>query len=121
MCKAIFQCANEFFLLLFECLSFDVIIAGMFLYVFSNKSKSLINRLLLRWGSSGVRVQDGEMFCLQKDFGGCCGSLGKSAIQKIVDNFCLNRKILPSSNGCKLIENGYGFVNSRKYLRFQHF
>ena len=28
------------------------------------------------------------------------------------------RKILSSSNGCKLAENGYRFVNSRKYLCF---
>ena len=39
----------------------------------------------------------------------------------MVDHFCLNWKILSSSNGCKLIENGYGFVNSRKYLCFAHF
>ena len=28
------------------------------------------------------------------------------------------RKFLPSSNGCKLVKNGYRFVNQRKYLCF---
>ena len=37
---------------------------------------------------------------------------------KMVDHFCLNWKILPSSNGCKLMNYGHCFVNSRKYLCF---
>ena len=40
---------------------------------------------------------------------------------KMVGHFRLNWKILPSSNGCKLIENGHRFVNLRKYLCFAHF
>ena len=40
---------------------------------------------------------------------------------QMVDHFRLIRKILPSSNGCKLIKNGYRFVKLRKYLYFQHF
>ena len=38
----------------------------------------------------------------------------------MVDHLRLIRKILPNSNGCKLIENGYRFVNLRKYLCFAH-
>ena len=41
--------------------------------------------------------------------------------KKMVDLVSLIRKILPSSNGCKLIKNGYRFVKLRKYLYFQHF
>ena len=36
----------------------------------------------------------------------------------MVDQFRLIRKILPRSNGCKLAENGYRFVNQRKCLCF---
>ena len=39
----------------------------------------------------------------------------------MVDLVSLIRKILSSSNGCKLIENGYRFVKLRKYLCFAHF
>ena len=39
----------------------------------------------------------------------------------MVDQFCLIRKILPRSNGCELIENGYRFANLRKYLCFYLF
>ena len=42
-------------------------------------------------------------------------------ILQMVDQFRLIWKILPSSNGCKLIENGHWNVNLRKYLYFQHF
>ena len=41
-----------------------------------------------------------------------------SGNKKMVDHFCLIRKILPSSNGCRLVKNGYLFVNLRKYLCF---
>ena len=41
--------------------------------------------------------------------------------KKMVGHFRLIRKILPSSNGCKLVKNGHRFVISRKYLCFQHF
>ena len=37
---------------------------------------------------------------------------------QMVDHFCLIRKILPSSNGYKLMENGHRFVKLRKYLCF---
>ena len=60
-----------------------------------------------------------------------CHSLGKIKIQKnpaikdwiaenkkMVDHFRLIRKILPSSNCCKLVENAHRFVNLRKYLCF---
>ena len=60
-----------------------------------------------------------------------CHSLGKIKTQKnpvikdwitenkkMVDHFCLNWKILPSSNGCKLINYAHRFVISRKYLCF---
>ena len=36
----------------------------------------------------------------------------------MVDHFCLNWKILPSSNGCKLMNYGYHFVNSRRGLGY---
>ena len=39
----------------------------------------------------------------------------------MVAHFCLIRNFLPSSNGCKLIENGHSFVNLRKYLCFCFF
>ena len=38
--------------------------------------------------------------------------------KKMVDHFYLIRKILPSSNGCKLMNYGHRFVNLRKYLCF---
>ena len=38
--------------------------------------------------------------------------------KKMVDQFCLIRKILPSSNSCKLVKNGHRFVKLRKYLCF---
>ena len=41
--------------------------------------------------------------------------------KKMVDLVSLIRKILSSSNGCELIENGYRFDNSRKYLCFHRF
>ena len=41
-----------------------------------------------------------------------------SGNKKMVDNFRVIRKILPSSNGCRLVKNGYLFVNLRKYLCF---
>ena len=41
--------------------------------------------------------------------------------KKMFGHFRLNRKILSSSNGCKLAKNGYRFVILRKYLCFQHF
>ena len=63
-----------------------------------------------------------------------CHSLGKIKTQKnpaikgwitedkkMVDHFYLIRKILPSSNVCKLVKNGHRFVISRKHLCFQHF
>ena len=40
---------------------------------------------------------------------------------KRCDQLRLIRKILPRSNGCKFIENGHRFVNSRKYLCFCFF
>ena len=36
----------------------------------------------------------------------------------MIDHFRLIQKILPSSNGCKLMKNGHRFVISRKYLCF---
>ena len=36
----------------------------------------------------------------------------------MVDHFCLNWKILSSSNGCELVKNGYRFAKLRKYLWF---
>ena len=36
----------------------------------------------------------------------------------MVDQFCLIRKILSSSNGCGLIKHGHHFVKLRKYLCF---
>ena len=38
--------------------------------------------------------------------------------QRLVDLVSLIRKILSSSNGCELIENGHRFVKLRKYLCF---
>ena len=38
--------------------------------------------------------------------------------KKMVDQIRLIRKILPSSNGCKLMNYGHCFVKSRKYLCF---
>ena len=51
-------------------------------------------------------------------------SAGPKVVSKIpytlqmVDHFCLNWKILPSSNDCKLIYHGHRFVKLRKYLCF---
>ena len=63
-----------------------------------------------------------------------CHSLGKIKTQKnpaikdwiaenkkMVDHFRLIRKILPSSNGCKLMNYGHRFVKLRKYLCFCYF
>ena len=41
--------------------------------------------------------------------------------KKMVDHFRLIRKILPSSNGCKLMNYGHCLVRLRKYLCFAHF
>ena len=38
--------------------------------------------------------------------------------KKMVDQFRLIWKILPRSNGCRLVKNGYRFVKLRKYLCF---
>ena len=50
----------------------------------------------------------------------CFFCLGIKA-KKMVDHFRLIQKILSSSNGCELIENGHRFVNLRKHLCFQRF
>ena len=70
-----------------------------------------MKRHAVPWSAPAVHEAkpDGFMFF--------CPNLGK----KMVDQFRLIRKILSSSNGCELIENGHRFVNLRKHLCFQRF
>ena len=70
---------------------------------------------------SGTLCHEAHLRCMKRSLtASCFFCLGIKA-KKMVDLVSLIRKILSSSNGFELIENGQYFVRLRKYLCFHRF